>query len=329
MSINVFATQLVQTGQSPLGGNSLFGLQGIGEGIDFWNIILGNFEELEGKVINNESQDQALTGNDNLKTENADLALLQLALLGQDPEKTLEEKLSDLKIERLTLNQENRVAQLTKLINHLTSGLPQQAVEGGTIENLIQRLEKRLEKLESGLEALRNGDFESDEAPFKALIATGLNPLQLTNITDRINEVEQKLGRELTVEDLLAGVGNIIPVPGTEEEGEEFSATDALALFIHQNGKNNEEVKESQNQQTQKEVIEDSEIADTPIAVADPAFGVQANDRSNNQRIENLNALIDKVRANQFYINKRSSRDCRNKSCSSSGSVRNSRNPVH
>ena len=127
-------------------------------------------------------------------------------------------KLAELRIERITADQGNRVEQLTKLIAHLTSGLPEVAAsEGASVEDLVSRLTKRLEKLESRLEAFRSGDFGDEGAPFKLLIATGLNPAQLTNITNRIEEVETKLGRELTVEDLIAGVGNIIPAPGDDD----------------------------------------------------------------------------------------------------------------
>ena len=63
---------------------------------------------------------------DGVKKEKADLALLQLALLGQDVDKNLDEKLAELKIEKLVKTEDNRVAQLTKLIDHLTSGLPQE-----------------------------------------------------------------------------------------------------------------------------------------------------------------------------------------------------------
>ena len=236
MDLNLFATQTIQTGQkgsgnAALSGSGFFGgSNGLGAtNVEFWNAILGNLAQDTGEAKADGGNAETNIANDKVKKETVDLALLQLALLGQDSEKTLDEKLADLKIERLGQNKNNRVEQLTKLIKHLTSGLPESS-ENGTVEELVERLTKRLEKLESRLEAFRTGDFGDDGAPFQALIATGLNPAQLTKITNRIEEVETKLGRELTVEDLIAGVGNIIPAPGDDEH--EFSVADALSILV-------------------------------------------------------------------------------------------------
>ncbi|MEZ5902142.1 MAG: flagellar hook-length control protein FliK [Alphaproteobacteria bacterium] len=223
-------------------GAAAFGKNGLGgtNGAAFWNIILGSSpegtSETDGKSLGEFGTKNKSEG---IKKEKADLALLQLALLGQDADKTLDEKLSELRIERIAQSKENRIEQLTKLINHLTSGLPAEVdTENKTnIEELVARLTRRLERLEASLDAFRTGDFSDEDAPFKLLIATGLNPAQLTKITNRIEEVETKLGRELTVEDLIAGVGNIIPVPGSKkDEDDELSVTDALALLTNEDG---------------------------------------------------------------------------------------------
>ena len=99
-----------------------------------------------------------------------------------------------------------------------------------SIEDLVARLNNRLEKLSTSLSSFRSNDFADEEAPFRLLIATGLNPAQFTKITSRIEEVEAKLGRELTVEDLIAGVGNIIPAPG--DDTHKFSGMNALSLLV-------------------------------------------------------------------------------------------------
>ena len=253
---NLFATQITQTGINKgglngnvLGGNALFGIQS--GGVDFLNALLGTADLSEGN-IQSQTSANGNTENTSLKTKDADLALIKLALLGQDPDKSLEEKLGELKLEKLANAKENRVAQLEKLIAHLTSGLPSQSLEGGTIEQLVDRLEKRLGKLEASLDSLRSGEFNQTDEPLKALIATGLNPLQLTKITDRIQEVETKLGRKLTVEDLIAGVGNIIPAPGDEDH--EFAMTDALAILMEQSQKNSEQKAEAEMAALEKEI---------------------------------------------------------------------------
>ncbi len=202
--------------------------------IDFLKFILGRLEESDTQLQKQLSNKQDAKGVEDLlskklENEKADLALLKLALLGQDIDQDLDQKLADLKIEQILLKQENRIEQIEKLVNHLTSGLPKPP-ESGTIANLVQRLNQRLGQLEASLDSFRTGDYGAEGSPFELLIATGLNPAQLTDITNRIEEVENKLGRELTVEDLIAGVGNIIPAPGDSDH--EFAAPDAINLLI-------------------------------------------------------------------------------------------------
>jgi len=307
IDMNLFATQITAGGNAKgllngqaLGGNGLFGITPNG-GIDFLSALLGNVET-EGESATNTNANNSDSTN-TLKTEKADLALIKLALLGQDPDKSLEEKLGELKIEQLANTKENRVAQLTKLIEHLTSGLPENALDNGTIEQLVNRLEKRLNTLEANMEALRTGQFEGDEAPFKALIATGLNPAQLTKITERIQEVENKLGRELTVEDLIAGVGSILPV--SEKDEAEFATTDALAILINQSQKNNEEQQlllEKKLQQEKQEAIQ-SEGLPLPDGAVE-SFAPITNGTKTNAANENASNkaqdVINALNANQI-----------------------------
>lgn len=254
MDLSFFTAQTLQSGDKA-GKNALFGNQIVGANnnanltnkIDFLNAILTTINEGTEDVKTDSQEAGSETTPEQLKSEKVDLALLQLALLGQDPDQTLEQKIAELKIENLQNTKENRVDQLTKLIGHLTSGLPEQGAEGGNLEDLVNRLEQRLEKLEASLESFRSGDFGTEGAPFQILIATGFNPAQLTNVTNKIEELENKLGRKLTVEDLIAGVGNIIPLPGSDD-AEDFSTTDYLGLILEnsQEGKNslNDSLKE-------------------------------------------------------------------------------------
>ncbi len=301
---NIFATQITALnangkaalGNNTLGGNALFGITQNG-GLDFLSALLGNLESTEGEVKNEKNANNNANTSTSLKNEKADLALLQLALLGQDADKSLEEKLGELKIEQLANTKENRIIQLTKMIEHLTSGLPDQSVQNGTIENLVNRLEKRLAKLEANLDTLRMGEFENGEAPFKALIATGLNPAQLTKITERIQEVENKLGRELTVEDLIAGVGNIIPASNNKDN--EFAVTDALSILITQSQKNNE----SQKLELEKQLAQDIEKQISKTNDLDVGLGNGINPLSDSQTslpqngttASNLNTITQEI----------------------------------
>lgn len=286
MDLNLFATQIVKAGNGSssavLGGNGLLGgAAGLGEvGADFWNVILGNLAEEQTQTEANLSNTDKAP--EKLKKETVDLALLQLALLGQDPDVNIDEKLAELRIERITANQKNRVEQLTKLIAHLTSGLPDATNEGASVEDLVSRLTQRLEKLEARLEAFRTGDFGEDGAPFKLLIATGLNPAQLTNITNRIEEVETKLGRELTVEDLIAGVGNIIPAPGDDDH--EFSGTNALQILL---------------EETKSEIAENQVISDKNLK-QEEADNIGDKKESKNNEINDVIGLLNVVSALQI-----------------------------
>jgi len=239
MSIESFFTQSIGSSQNMIGGKGASAsLGGVGIGADFLDMLLGQIEVKETQttsgnaVIVTSDKDGAtntdIANSDALLQEKGDLALLQLALLGQSTNNNnIEQQLADLKIEKF----DNRVQQLTKLINHLTNGLPSNVETGGSVDSLVARLQERLENLQTRIEQFRNYDGNSDtdasQAPFPLLIATGLNPSQLTDITNRIEEVENKLGRDLTVDDLIAGVGNIIPAPGSNEP---LSSGDLLAL---------------------------------------------------------------------------------------------------
>lgn len=260
---DIFATQitagLLGNNKSALTGITLAGGKTEAQTVDFWNFILGQISDEEFRVGTNSKDTQDNLSSDKLKGEKVDLALLKLALLGQDADGNLDQKLAELKIERLVLQKENRIEQLTKLVNHLTNGLPNPP-ESGTVEQLVQRLNSRLEKLEASFEAFRSGDFGKEGSPFKLLIATGLNPAQLTEITNRIEEVESKLGRELTVEDLIAGVGNIVPAPGDDEH--EFSAPDGLSILT----------------QKEKTTVEVNEKGETIIVNTKTATGKQTEE---------------------------------------------------
>jgi flagellar hook-length control protein FliK len=296
MDLNLFATQVAAKGQTLSSGNSaLLGAGNLGntlggvDSVEFWNTLLGSLadgatETTDATKKASNSNQKTLLETEALKKEKVDLALLQLALMGQDIDKSLDEKLSELRIERIANNPENRIEQLTKLIDHLTSGLPSAVTENNTnVGELVARLAKRLETLESSLEAFRTGDFGDEGAPFKMLIATGLNPSQITKITNRIEEVETKLGRELTVEDLIAGVGNIIPAPGDDEH--EFSAPDALQALL-------ETKQTSEEIEAQKKELAKQELSETRIkeniknsSKNDTALGAPITTLTNAQKV--------------------------------------------
>jgi len=254
MTADIFATQITGTnanqalsgGKSGALNGSLGGALGGLLGADFLDLLLGqvSVEEnttADGKqvILKTDAKisaadlkdgDSATIEQGDLDTllqEKGDLALLKLALLGQAVNENNEEitaGLAELKIEKL----DNRANQLAKIIAHLTNGLAAGVEQSGDIDAVVTRLQERIENLETNLELFRtNSDAAAGDEPFALLIATGLNPAQLTSITKRIEDVENKLGRELTAEDLIAGVGNIIPTNNTDEP---LSSAELLAL---------------------------------------------------------------------------------------------------
>ncbi|MCI5060242.1 MAG: flagellar hook-length control protein FliK [Alphaproteobacteria bacterium] len=260
VDLTLFATQLIHTDNKVNAShNALFAKAGIAEGEEVKTLdpasrqtqrfIDNIINKLVSEDISKESNENLAgkkeailpetalfsdeaAANDKITSEKLDLELLKLALMGQDPNQSLEDKISNLAIENVTKRLNNRAESLEKFIQFLTSGLPEGRHSEQSVKHLIDNLQKRLEKLEAKLDSLRSGDIDSPDSPFQVLIATGLNPSQLTDITSRIEEVETKLGRELTLEDIIAGVGNIIPFQKNDpDNAEEFGAVEAYALI--------------------------------------------------------------------------------------------------
>lgn len=286
IDLNLFSTQLIQTGQgskTALSGSGTLGGQGlaIGNNLAFLDALLGGVNTDGSDDIKSGNDGSGLTQEEVAANKKADIALLQLALLGQDADKSLEDKLKELKIENLAQTKENRVNQLQKLIEHLTNGTPSTEADANLksrIEELVTRLEQRLESLQASLESFRSGDFGKEGAPLDLLIITGMNPAELTRISNRIEEVEGKLGRPLTVEDLIAGVGNIIPAPGDEDH--EFSTADALQILLNQNKTDKQiQAEEDAALKTSKQEISDELAAELNNLIATDG---QAADFANN-----------------------------------------------
>lgn len=76
----------------------------------------------------------------------------------------------------------------------------------------ISQLSDRIDTLKKQIELLRTETAENsgDEFPLYALIASGLSPSEITKVIARMEALEEKLGRKLTLEDLIAGVGGVV-----------------------------------------------------------------------------------------------------------------------
>lgn len=221
------------TGQAAPALNGGTGVFGLGSGAAFWDLILTQFKPASGEqgtmktpatpVAKTDSAPPTLLSEEELELmAEIDEALLVLleGEAGEDEENEGERPLSLLnllrtmraddehapidipatRIERL----HKKIAVFEKLVEKLTAGLPLEARGDERIDALIERLEKQTE-------LLRTGKINQEEVPLVLFIALGLSPAQITQVTAKIEKVEEKLGRELTVEDIIAGVGGILP----------------------------------------------------------------------------------------------------------------------
>ncbi|MCB1530678.1 MAG: flagellar hook-length control protein FliK [Rhodospirillales bacterium] len=152
------------------------------------------------------------------KTEESktNFTLPELAILSLIDDQKLPADFKNLRVERI----EQRIDEINKLVDHLTNGLPPGLQGKPFVAFLVQRLDHRIETLRVRLDSLQSGEVSptgeenlAEAAPLPLLIAAGVKPAELTTLDARIREVEEKLGRKLTVEDIIAGVGGLLPVP--------------------------------------------------------------------------------------------------------------------
>lgn len=234
--INPFSTQTTQS-QATAGAN---GVQGggkggfsMGGGVPFWDFLLAGSPQDQGKILAAQQQQQiamlsmtaqaktaADVANMTLPGSETDIildalgggdqsAIADIALFIEGIDNAQKIDAADLRVERI----QKRIDALNKLVNHLTRGLPVTDKNAVSIDTLVARLDQHIEKLEVHLRDLQSGKAVGDQADISLLIAMGMTPAQMAKMSQRIDEVEKKLGRELTVEDLVAGVANIVPLP--------------------------------------------------------------------------------------------------------------------
>lgn len=216
MDLSIFSTQIAHGSgkQTALSGATTGVTAGVGSNVDFWQVLFGNLlgpeaeansnknlspEELKSKIQEKISEssleDIGKNVGDVLKGDKIDISLLKSILASIDtPEGEIDKQLGELKIERLV-----------DILGTFTNGVPQEDVHS------------------------YDSQKENNEISL-TLITSNFNPADLSKISERIEKVEAKLGRPLTVEDIVAGVGNIIPAPGDDDH--EFSTSDFLGVLL-------------------------------------------------------------------------------------------------
>lgn len=129
------------------------------------------------------------------------VSVQELALLLKAQDEKIPVQLEALRIERI----QKKITAAETLLDRLTQGLPEEYKGKPFIEFFITRLEGKINTLEARLDELQDGS----SGHLQALIAMGLSPSQMTSALKRIDELENKLGRPMTAEDIMAGVGGL------------------------------------------------------------------------------------------------------------------------
>ncbi len=226
-NINPIATTKIASGT---GVTNAQALSGSGTGV-FSNIAGMNFIDLiiarltaddSNKTQATGKSEQSLAENTkelaSLKKDNP-LALLQIALASQTTDENGNVVLAGTQDSAKKL--ETQLGLTNTIINHLKNVMPENAgsEKNGVFEKLLARLQTKSDTLQASLSALEQGiitkDTPVEDIPQPILILFGLNPSQISEVTDKVQKLEEKLGRDITVEDMIAGVGGILPPPET------------------------------------------------------------------------------------------------------------------
>ncbi len=241
-SINPIATKVAAgsapNASAPLQGSASGVLSGMG-GANFFDMIFSNLiggdtakteinvktiaEKLAQGITNTATNPEMAAVNTNaaativtasgVKNNENSLALLQIALANQGVDANGNIVLKDAPLKADTLQSSLTVTD--KIINHLKNMLPENGEKEGVFNQLISKLQAKSDTLRASLSALNEGMISKDTAvediPMPLLISLGLNPSEIAEVTTKIEDLEKKLGRDITVEDLIAGVGGVIP----------------------------------------------------------------------------------------------------------------------
>lgn len=196
---------------------------GLGGG-NFWDMIIAQFAAgtegdkkpangITNAAVTTEAKTPVMTETKApVKTENP-LALLQIALSSQTLDANGNVVVTAPETDAAKL--QSQLEMTNKIINQLKAMVPDNAEKEGIFANLLGKLQAKSETLQASLSALENPVITKgtpvEDIPLPMLIALGLNPSEISQVTQRITELEQKIGREITVEDIIAGVGGLIP----------------------------------------------------------------------------------------------------------------------
>lgn len=210
--------------QTLLGGGT--GVLGVAGGMaNFWDMIVAQFgadtasgaesTETQTATPSTTAANNALEMVTPARTKDHNpLALLQIALSSQTVDAQGNIVLGgDQTSEKI----QNQLDFTNKIIDHLKNMLPESPDKQGLVNTILSKLQAKSETLQASLSALEGGTISKDtpveDIPLPLFIALGLSPAEISEVTAKIDDLEKKLGRDITVEDLIAGVGGLLPPP--------------------------------------------------------------------------------------------------------------------
>ncbi len=219
----VAATSSAQTGKTASGSTSGVFTAGLGGG-NFWDMIasqlgvsMGEQKSSANGVTNALLEGTDVKSNTKASSDNP-LALLQIALSAQTVDEQGNIVLNAPETDPATL--QKQLDLTNNIINQLKNLVPDNSEKEGIIGSVLSKLQAKSDTLQASLSALENPviskETSVEDIPLPVFIALGLSPSEIAQVSDKIKSLEDKLGREITVEDLIAGVGGIIaPAPET------------------------------------------------------------------------------------------------------------------
>jgi len=217
------ATKVASSGSSHGTGNGASAK--IAAGGNFWDLILtkltsGGEDDLSSLLQSPAQTVPATTTSTTTanagKAPQNPLAMLQLALSNQTVDENgniilpkSQDEVKDLKTQLELTN---------KIINHLKNALPENGDRNNIMGQVLAKLQTRSDTLQASISTLESGTISKDtpleDIPAPTLISLGLNPAEIAQVSDTIKQMQEKLGRDVTIDDLMTGLGGMMtPVP--------------------------------------------------------------------------------------------------------------------
>lgn len=82
----------------------------------------------------------------------------------------------------------------------------------------FEQLNRQIDLLRQQVKILKEAETNDSPVPVAALILSGYSPTQITEIQKSVEDLEAKLGRPVTLQDIISGVGNVLPEPEYKQE---------------------------------------------------------------------------------------------------------------